>query len=204
MPAKDPRVDAYIARAAPFARAILQHLRKLVHAGCPEITETIKWQRPHFDYRGPICGMSEFKEYCSFGFWKAVLLLPKGAKVAGGGAGDFGKIKTLADLPNDKAMIGYVRKAAELNQAGVKVPASKATPRKAPAMPRELTAALAKNARAKATFDRFSPSQRREYIEWIAEAKRPETRVRRLATALGWLEEGKARNWKYMPAKSTR
>jgi uncharacterized protein YdeI (YjbR/CyaY-like superfamily) len=194
MAKKDPRIDAYIDKAAPFAKPILKFLRKAVHAGCPEVEETIKWSMPHFDFKGPMSGMAAFKEHCAFGFWKSKLIF--GATGKGEEAmGHFGRITSLSDLPNEKALIGYVRKAAELNEKGIK--ASDRKKRKPLPVPAYLTAALKKNAKARKTFENFSPSQRRDYIEWVTEAKREETRRQRLKITLEWLAQGKPRNWKY-------
>jgi uncharacterized protein YdeI (YjbR/CyaY-like superfamily) len=202
MATKDPRIDAYIAKSAAFAKPILKHLRKVVHAGCPGVVETMKWSMPHFDYKGVMCGMAAFKEHCAFGFWKADLILDRGENGEKSGMGSFGCIRSLADLPNEKTLIGYVTKAAALNEAGIKAP-GRTQPKKRKALPTpdDLAAALKKNAKARKTFDDFSPSHRREYIEWITEAKRAETRKKRLAKTMKWLAEGKARNWKYMPAR---
>jgi hypothetical protein len=207
MATKDPRIDAYIAKAPEFARPILARLRKLVHQGCPDVVETIKWSCPHFDYKGMMCGMAAFKNHCSFGFWNAALDVPEKQ----GAMGNFGPLRTLADLPKDSLIVGWVKKAAALNEAGVKRrPLRRTAPRRDIPMPKDLAAALKKNARARATFEAFSPSHKREYLEWITDAKTDETRQRRLATALEWMAEGKARNWKYMPkgksgaAKSAR
>jgi uncharacterized protein YdeI (YjbR/CyaY-like superfamily) len=198
MPKKDPRIDAYIDKAAPFARPILKHLRKVVHAGCPQVEETMKWSMPHFDYKGIMCGMAAFKEYCAFGFWKGVLILGR-SQAEGEGMGHFGRIASLDDLPNEKTLIGYVRKAAELNKKGIKKP-DEFKPKKKPPLriPGYLTAALKKHAKARKTFGNFSPSHRREYVEWLTEAKWEETRAQRLQTTIKWLNEGKARNWKYL------
>ncbi len=202
MTTKDPRIDAYIAKSADFAKPILKHLRKVVHAGCPQVRETIKWSMPHFDHQGVMCGMAAFKEHCAFGFWKADLILDRDKQAEKAGMGSFGCIKSLKDLPAEKTLVGYVKKAAALNEAGIKAP-GRAQPkkRKPLSMPDDLNAALKKNAKARKTFEDFSPSHRREYIEWITEAKREETRKERLARTIAWLTEGKARNWKYMPAK---
>jgi uncharacterized protein YdeI (YjbR/CyaY-like superfamily) len=202
MATKDPRIDAYIARSAPFAKPILKYLRKVVHAGCPEVTETIKWSMPHFDYKGMMCGMAAFKAHCAFGFWKGDLVLGRDREEEKPGMGTFGCIKSLTDLPNEKTLVGYVKKAAALNDAGIKAPGRAAPKKRAPIpVPDDFAAALKKNAKARQTFDSFSPSHRREYLEWITEAKREETRKERLAKSVKWLAEGKARNWKYMPAK---
>ena len=202
MATKDPRIDAYIARSADFAKPILKHLRKVVHAGCPDVVETIKWSMPHFDYKGVMCGMAAFKEHCAFGFWKADLILDRDKQAKKSGMGSFGCIKSLADLPSEKTLIGYVNKAAALNAAGIKAPGRTQPKKRKPlAMPDDFTAALKKNAKARNAFENFSPSHRREYIEWITEAKREETRKERLGKSIRWLTEGKARNWKYMPAK---
>jgi len=196
---KDPRIDAYIRNAQPFAKPILKHLRRLVHEACPETEETIKWGFPHFDHRGQmLCGMAAFKAHMSFGFWKGSQLLGASSKNAEA-MGDFGRIASLDMLPSDARIKSLVKAAMKLNDDGVKrVVRKKAAPRKSAVVPRDLAAALATDAKAAATFEGFSPSHRREYIEWITEAKTEETRERRLATTLEWLAEGKPRNWKYM------
>jgi len=194
---KDPRIDAYIANARPFAQPILRHLRKLFHQGCPDLEETIKWGMPHFDYQGEMmAGMSAFKEHCGFGFWKASLLFATEDK-SPEAIGQFGRIRTLKDLPSDAKIVKLVRAAAKLNQDGIKVKRPKAKPRPVLAVPADLAKALAKSRKAKAAFEAFAPSQRREYIEWLLEARREETRQRRLETALEWIAEGKPRHWKY-------
>jgi uncharacterized protein YdeI (YjbR/CyaY-like superfamily) len=196
---KDDRVDAYIAKSADFAKPILTYLRDLVHATCPEVEETIKWSFPNFMYKGMLCGMASFKEHCSFGFWKESLILGKRDGRATGSMGSFGKIAKLADLPPKKVLAGHIKEAMKLNETGVKKPAPAKTKVKPElTVPEELASALAKNAKARATFDGFSPSHRREYIEWITEAKTEATRERRVQTTIEWLAEGKPRNWKYM------
>jgi uncharacterized protein YdeI (YjbR/CyaY-like superfamily) len=202
MATKDPRIDAYIAKSADFAKPILNHLRKVVHAGCPEVVETLKWSMPHFDHKGVMCGMAAFKQHCAFGFWKADLIFERGDSADKSGMGSFGSIKSLADLPNEKTLIGYVKKAAALNEAGIKAPGRTQPKKRAPIpVPDYFAAALKKNAKARKTFESFPPSHRREYLEWITEAKREETRNERMATSIKWLAEGKSRHWKYQPAK---
>lgn len=199
MPNLDPRIDAYIEKSGDFAKPILRHLREVVHEGCPEVEETMKWSFPHFDYKGMMCSMAAFKEHCTFGFWKPGPILGDAARE--GGMGQFGRITSVKDLPARKVLIGYVKEARELNDAGVK-PKRAPRPKKAKPelpVPEELTAAFAqkKHAKARAAWEGFAPSHRREYLEWIAEAKREETRARRVAQTLEWLAEGKQRNWKY-------
>jgi uncharacterized protein YdeI (YjbR/CyaY-like superfamily) len=192
MAAKDPRVDAYIEEAADFAKPILREIRARVHAVCPTCEETMKWSTPAFDYKGPMCGMAAFKAHCMFGFWKAPLVV--------GGANPhnrYRQIKSAADLPAEKEMAVLIRKAMSLNEEGVVVERAPRT-KKAPArLPADLVAALQKNKKARTAFDAFSPSHKREYIEWITEAKREQTRLKRVQTAVQWIAEGKARNWKY-------
>jgi len=201
MPTKDPRVDAYIAKAADFAKPILTHIRKLVHAGCPEVVEAMKWSFPNFDHKGIMCSMAAFKQHCTFGFWKSELIL--GSTGAENEAmGHFGRITSLGDLPKDKVLLGYIKKAAELNEAGIKKPAPvRSKVKKELVVPDYFMATLKKNKKknkkALATFDNFSYSHRKEYVEWITEAKREETRAKRMATTLEWLAKGKSRNWKY-------
>jgi hypothetical protein len=202
MASKDPRIDAYIAKSADFAQPILKHLRKVVHAGCPEVEETLKWSMPHFDYKGVMCGMAAFKGHCVFGFWKEALIFDPGKAPEKTAMGSFGCIKSMKDLPGEKALIGYVKKAAALNEAGIKAPGRTQPKRRDPiSVPAYFAAALRKNAKARKTFETFPPSKKREYLEWITEAKREETRKERLATSIKWLAEGKSRHWKYVPAK---
>lgn len=201
---RDPRVDAYIAKAAPFARPILEHVRAIVHEACPDAEETIKWGMPSFTYGGGIlCGMAAFKAHASFGFWKHALVVGDAGTGEGTervGMGSFGKLATVRDLPPKKQLVAYVKKAAALNAQGVKAASARkaAAPKPAAVPTPEFAAALRKHKAAAATFKAFPPSHQREYVEWIAEAKREDTRDRRIAQAVEWLAEGKQRNWKYM------
>ncbi len=197
---KDPRIDAYIAKSADFAKPVLRHLRKVVHAGCPDVEETLKWGMPAFMYKGILCGMAAFKGHCTFGFWKETLLKKKYgplAKVDAKAMGQFGRITGVADLPSERTLLRFVKDAAALNDAGVKVAARPKT-KKPLAIPTDFMAALRKNKKALATFEGFSPSHKREYVEWVTEAKGEDTRARRLATAVAWMADGKVRNWKYV------
>ena len=194
--ARDPRIDAYIERAAPFAQPILRHVRALVHEACPTVEETIKWGMPTFVHAGAIlCGMAAFKQHASFGFWKHALVVGEGEPRDG--MGSYAKLVSLDDLPPKRTLLAHLRKAVALNEAGVKSPARKSAPKPPPETTPELAAALAQSPAAKAAFDAFPPGCRREYIEWIAGAKRPETRARRVSEAVAWMAEGKRRNWKY-------
>ena len=198
MGSRDARVDAYIARSAPFARPILSHIRKAVHAACPDVDETMKWSFPHFMYKGMLCSMASFKAHCAFGFWKGALLQdgPGGSR-SDEAMGQFGRIQSLADLPGEKQLVALVKKAAKLNEQGAKVPRRSSTPKPMPKAPPELLEALRANTKALAAYDALAPSHKREYLEWIAEAKTDATRDRRIATAVEWMAEGKSRNWKY-------
>jgi uncharacterized protein YdeI (YjbR/CyaY-like superfamily) len=200
----DPRIDAYIAKSRDFAKPILMHLRQLVHQACPDITETMKWSMPFFDYKGALCNMAAFKEHASFGFWKANTLkdehkiIKRGDEAA---AGSLGRITSLADLPSDEILIAYIKEAVALNEDGVK-----AAPRFAPKvaaekpaliMPPEFNAMLESNPMAKMHFDEFSLSKKKEYIEWFVDAKTEATKQKRMEQALEWISEGKSRHWKY-------
>ena len=194
MAGKDSRVDAYIKKAQPFARPILTHLRKLVHKACPDVEETIKWRMPFFDYKGPLCMMAAFKGHAVFGFWKGKLLF---GKEDPGAMGHFGRITSLKDLPGDKRLIGYIKKAAELNERGLQKKRPARGSQKV-SVPADLKVALGKNAKAKKTFENFSYSHKKEYVDWIADAKREETRKARLKKTIQWLAVGKSQNWRYM------
>ncbi len=195
MGTRDARVDAYIARAAPFAQPILAHVRELVHSACPGATETIKWGFPHFEHKGVLCSMASFKAHCGFGFWHAEMRAAVGKTSNETAMGEFGRISALSDLPKDAALKALIRKAAAINESGVK-PArvTKPAPLK---VPDDLAAALKRDRVAKVNFDAMSPSHQREYIEWLFDAKRDETRSKRLATAIEWIGQGKSKEWKY-------
>lgn len=195
MPKTDPRIDAYIAKAAPFAQPILGKLRQLVHSADPEIEETIKWGMPFFECGGIVCHMAAFKAHCAFGLWRGGPTAK--TEKADEAMGQFGRITKLADLPSDASVVKLVRAAVERNRSGAPVRAKPKTPRAPIAMTPEFRAALGRSKAARATFDAFPPSQQREYLEWITEAKTEATRDKRIATAVEWLAEGKTRMWKY-------
>lgn len=196
MPTTNPKVDAYIAKQAEFAKPILLRLRQLIHETCPEATETIKWGMPSFEYQGLLCGFAAFKAHATFGFWKHDLVIGKDAK-SREAMGSFGRITSVDQVPSKRQFAIWMKIAMKLNEEGIKSPREKTTGKKTIPMHPDLKAALAKSKKAKATFDGFAPSCKREYLEWIAEAKRDETREKRIATAIEWMAEGKKRNWKY-------
>jgi uncharacterized protein YdeI (YjbR/CyaY-like superfamily) len=197
MPSTDPRIDAYIEKQADFARPVLTHLRELIHKACPQVNETIKWGMPSFDYKGILCGFAAFKQHATFGFWKQSLMETDAFPKNKTAMGSFGRITSLKDLPSDKVMVGLIHQAVELNEKGVKVPKKPTMAKKELVVPDDLKKALAKNRKAKAQFEKFTYSHRREYVEWITEAKTEPTRNKRLDTTVEWLAEGKSRNWKY-------
>lgn len=192
----DPRIDAYIAARADFARPILAHLRARVHATCPDVVETIKWGMPSFSYRGrPLASMAAFKSHAAFGFWDRQALA---TGREGDGMGQYGRIATRADLPPDEAIETGIREAMALIDAGARPTRARPVIRPEAQIPPALAAALARYPGAEAIFrDRFAPSHRREYCEWVAAAKREETRERRAEQAAQWIHNGKQRNWKY-------
>ncbi len=202
MPTKDPRIDLYIYNAADFARPILLHLRELVHAACPDVQETIKWSFASFDYKGPMCSMASFKQHCAFGFWKASLMKDKSLvsnAESESAMGHYGKITSLKDLPSDKKIIAHIKEAMMLNEKGIKLPPKKITAaKKEVVVPDYFLKQLQKNKKAFTTFNNFSLSHKREYVEWITEAKTDETKNRRMKSAIEWISEGKSRNWKYI------
>ncbi|WP_259070925.1 YdeI/OmpD-associated family protein [Mucilaginibacter sp. X4EP1] len=197
----DSRVDAYIDKAAPFAKPILEYIRQVIHETSPQITEIIKWGFPFFEYKGVLCNMAAFKQHCSFGFWKASLLNDptQSLKRGDGTAGSFGPITTLADLPSKEIIVDFILQGIALNENEVKVPVKKVPAEKKTVLetPDYFIDFLADYPKAAETFQKFSPSHKREYVEWIVDAKTDATRIKRMQTALEWLNEGKSRNWKY-------
>jgi uncharacterized protein YdeI (YjbR/CyaY-like superfamily) len=193
---RDERVDAYIARQADFAKPILEHLRGAVHAACPEAEETLKWGMPTFMYRGEIlAGMAAFKAHATFNFWRGSMVVGE-ENERPDAMGQFGRLTSIEDLPEPGSLRQLIARAMSLTEGGVKPPRNK-TRKAALDTPEDLQAALDANEAASATFTNFSPSCRREYVEWVIEAKRPETRANRIAQAVQWMAQGKKRNWKY-------
>jgi uncharacterized protein YdeI (YjbR/CyaY-like superfamily) len=197
----DPRIDAYINKSAAFAQPILTHLRELVHKTVPDIEESIKWSMPFFTYKGQMYGnLAAFKAHCSFGLFGAAMREQlKKDGFDSDGMGSLGKITSLKDLPSNKVLVGYIKQAAALIDDGAKTMTrpKKAAKPAASETPAELAAALKKNKAATKVWNGFSASAQREYAEWITEAKRAETKEKRIAQAIEWIAEGKQRNWKY-------
>lgn len=199
---KDKRIDAYIAKSGDFAQPVMNHLRELIHKACPEAEETIKWGMPSFDYKGPFCGFAAFKQHATFGFWKASLMKDSKSllgKESKGAMGNLGRITSVKDLPKDKVLVTWIKEAMKLNEDGVKYHRKLKSKheRKEYVMPGSFKKALAGNKKAEKVYEAFSPSHKREYLEWICEARTEETRNKRIADAIKWLTEGKSRNWKY-------
>ena len=199
MPKKDSRVDTYISASPDFAKPILIHLRELVHKTCPQAEETVKWGFPHFDYKGIMCSMAAFKQHCAFGFWKMALM--KDAKKLldnrAEAMGSLGRISSIKDLPADKVVVAYIKEAMALNEQEVKLNKPKSTEKKELVIPEYFNQAIRKNKKAFATFTAFSYTNKKEYLDWITEAKTESTRDNRLKQAIEWMTEGKIRNWKY-------
>ena len=196
----DKRIDNYIAKSADFAKPILNHLRKLIHTACPDVEEAIKWGFPHYDYKGIMCSTAAFKSHCAFNFWKASLM--KDAKLFTennkSSMGHYGKISSLKGLPSDKIIIARIKEAMQLNDDGIKLPERNKAENKDVVVPDLFEKELKKNKQAATVFNNFSSSQKREYTDWISDAKTEETRNKRIATAVEWISEGKIRNWKYL------
>lgn len=199
----DPRVDAYIVKSASFAIPILEYLRALVHETCPDVKETMKWSFPNFDYKGSIlCSMASFKQHCSFGFWlESKLDDPDGLLAVNKervGMGSLGKITAFEDLPSAEQLQAFILQAMQLIDNGVKqAKAPKPAAVKELVVPDYFREALEDNEAALQTFNNFTHSQRKEYVDWVTEAKTEATREKRMATSVEWLAEGKIRNWKY-------
>jgi uncharacterized protein YdeI (YjbR/CyaY-like superfamily) len=192
---RDPRIDAYIEKSAEFAKPILTYLRMVIHETCPTVEETIKWSAPFYMYEGILCSTPAFKQHCALIMWKGRLLPKDDAKYV---TTELRKISSLADLPPRRKLIGYIKALMKLNEEGAKS-AARSGPKftKPLVVPTELKRAIARNRKAKAAFAEFPPSHKREYADWIADAKRPETRERRIKAAVEMIAEGKSRNWKY-------
>lgn len=194
----DPRIDTYIDNSANFAQPILRHIRAMVHQHCTDASETIKWSMPHFEYKGSIfCHFAAFKKHCALGFWCGELLqIDSKLEKA---MGQFGRITSLADLPDDQAFVQLLKEAMKLHDTGAKLPSRNKdkNDKKDLEVPPHFLSELQKNPAALATFEAFSYSQKKEYVAWYSEAKTEATRTKRLQQAIAWMAEGKRRNWKY-------
>lgn len=198
----DKRIDTYIARSAEFAQPILMYLRKTIHKACPDVTETVKWGFPHFEFHGILCSMAAFKQHCAFTFWKGSLIqdssgfLEKESRTA---MGHLGRITSLKDLPPQAKLVRLIREAMRLNREGVRKenPARVKPGTRQLRIPAFLSKALRRDAEIWAAWQGFSYSHQKEYIEYISEAKTEETRERRLLKTLEQIREKKSLNWKY-------
>jgi uncharacterized protein YdeI (YjbR/CyaY-like superfamily) len=197
MPVTDPRIDAYIEKAAPFAQPILVRLRRAVHKACPEVTETLKWSVPAFEYQGILCGMAAFKAHCIFNVWKAPLVKEQLPKASADALERIGRIESVKELPSEAVLVQIIKKAAAINEAGLKVPQAPRAKKPPVRVPPDLKTALAKRPKVATKFEAMSPSHKREYVEWITEAKGADTRARRVTQTVDWVAEGKSRNWRY-------
>jgi uncharacterized protein YdeI (YjbR/CyaY-like superfamily) len=194
-------IDNYISKSAGFAKPVLRYLRKLVHDTCPDSEEKMKWGMPYFDYKGEMmCSMAAFKQHAVFSFWKAALMKDKillenaRSEVA---MGHLGKITSLKDLPSDKKVIAWIKEAMKLNDEGKKLIKAKPVTQKELIIPDYFITAVKKNKKAWATFNDFSLAAKKEYLQWVTEAKAEATRNKRLLHSIEWMAEGKKRNWKY-------
>jgi len=197
VPGKDPRIDAYIDRAGDFARPILKRIRRLIHAACPTVTETIKWRSPFYEHRGILAATPAFKKHCALILWKGRLVFNEVSP----GDDPTNRLRRLADireLPDNATLTRYFKKAVELNEAGARMPVPSRVKKSRPVrIPPDFQSALRNNPRARTAFAAFSPSRRREYVDWLLNAKREETRARRLKSAIEWIAQGKSVRWKY-------
>ena len=197
MATRDPRIDAYIAKSAEFAKPILEHLRAVVHVACPDVEETMKWSMPHFDYRGEMmCAMAAFKAHAVFGFWQGALVLGASAQRREA-MGSFGRITSVKELPAKRVLVSYVRRAMALNDAGIKVTRAVRRRRAEAVVPADLASALRRTKGALAQWRALAPGHRREYVQWVQDAKQSATRARRIATTVGQVVQGKSQNWRY-------
>ena len=197
MTTKAPRGDAYIERAGDFTKPILLHFRNLVHKAFPEITETIRWGFPHFDHKGIVCSMAAFRRHSAIGFWKQSLLDANIFAEGKNAMGSLGRITSLGDLPSDEQIMSLVRRAVELNMAGIKQRKKDPEPTRELAVPADFATAIEEKEKPRTSFENMLYSHREEYIDWIEEAKTEKARKKRIATAIDWIAEGKSRNWKY-------
>lgn len=195
MGSRDKRIDAQIKTSAAFAQPIMTALREMVHEACPDVEETMKWSRPHFDYKGPFCGMAAFKAHMTFGFWKSAIMKEQGADATVMDKLD--RMESIKDMPSKRAIMAVLKVAIAVNDEGLKSAPKKSAAPKPIVIPPELDAALSMSKKVRAAFDAFSPSQRREYCDWVAGAKRDETKLARVEKAIAQIKEGKHLNWKY-------
>lgn len=195
----NPIVTDYINNVEPFAKPIVKKLRAIFLKADKRLVENVKWGLPSYEYKGIVGGFASFKNHVAWGLWKSSLLKdPKGAiGLARASIMSAGKLSSVKDLPKEQHLIDLIKQAVELNERGIKLKKPKAKKKPEAKVPGDLRQALDRNEKAAEVFENFSPSCRREYIEWITEAKTEETREKRLLQAIEWMAEGKRRNWKY-------
>ncbi|MEO9802317.1 MAG: YdeI/OmpD-associated family protein [Reichenbachiella sp.] len=197
-PDASKKIDAYLTTVSSEHRPVLELIRKTVNAVDDRIQEDWKWRAPCFSLEGLVCWFVAFKSHVGLNFFKGALIEDihnafvesededKGNRMIHFKSIDEVKVKVIQD---------YVKQAVLLNEQGIKIDFPK---RKTLETPDYLIEALNKNKKAKDVFESFTDAQRKDYIEWLVEAKREETRNKRMTQAIEWIAEGKTRNWKYM------
>ncbi|MCB0792148.1 MAG: DUF1801 domain-containing protein [Flavobacteriales bacterium] len=194
------RINSHIAEQDEWKRRLMVRLRQLIHQVDPGIEETWRWNGPHFDRNGIMLGMSAHKTCVSIWFHKGALLKDprrlfeplekdeaKGMRVY--------KLKE-SDAIDEKAFTELVKQAVKLNEDGVKLSEAKPA-RKTLVVPPELESVLKKDQHAMTNWEGFSYSKKKDYIEWVTDAKREETRKRRIAQAFQLIRDGLALNERY-------
>ena len=182
---KATSVDDYLARAPEVTRPVLAELRRIFLAASPKIEEVIKWGVPIFAYKGDLGGISASTAHVTWSLWKARQLNDP-HDLIGHGILLGGKVAGVEEMPPEGALTDLIRQAVDLNERGVIVP----TPR--PETPADFAAAIRQSTEAAKHYAAFTPARQWQYVNWIAAAKRPETRLKRIRAAAERISEGRS------------
>lgn len=188
-------ITAYIEKATPEFKEVMIALRSVLNNPNFDIKEDWKWGAPNFNNEGMICWLAHFRNHVGMNFFKGTLIKDKYnlfthyREEKGNRQLKFSDINQI--IPEQIEY--YIEEAIKLNQENIKVVKKEIDT----SLPLDLETELNNNPKAKMFFESLAPSYKRDYIEWIEEAKREATRTKRLATTMEWLSEGKKKNWKY-------
>jgi len=188
-------IDEAFSKFTGFQKEYCNHLRKLIHKAMPDVKEDWKWG-PNFNVNGMVCGVWGFKDHVKLVFFKGSAmkdtykLFNQGKENEGNRSINFSS----ADKIDDKKIIEYLKEAAEINRKGIKLVKKEIKV----VMPAILVKALNKDKASKTYFESLAPSHRRDYADYISQAKQEETQLRRLDKVMEMLTDKRTLNDKYM------
>src|SRR5438270_1264994 len=179
-------VNDSLANAPEGTRPILVRLRRIFRQASPKLEEAIKWGVPCYLFKGPVGGFAAYKQHVSWGLWKSRALNDPEGLLGRGVSVMAGKITKVSEIPPAAKIIALIEQVIALNEAGIKSPKPPE-----PELPADFAAAMKKAGKAARHYAAFTPARKWQYVNWVTQAKRAETRAKRIEIAVERIGEGK-------------